>query len=198
MSESTLNIALKEWSATINALASGDQIFLLRKGGIREPNRRFELPARRFLLYPTQFHEADRLLKPEFHQLLDADRSSSKDQVVFRAWAEVAEVVPIDSAEHFASLSGHHVWTEEFIAKRIAWKPRHAADLIILRTHRLDSPSTMTVEPYHRGCKSWVDVDPPIDAARSTPALPNRDWEHRVREISSLLSPITAGTVTAT
>ena len=53
-----LNIALKEWSATIDALASGDQLFLIRKGGIRETNRHFELPHRRFLLYPTHFHEA--------------------------------------------------------------------------------------------------------------------------------------------
>ena len=51
--ENTLNIALKEWSATIDALTSGHQLFLLRKGGIRETNRHFELANHRFLLYPT-------------------------------------------------------------------------------------------------------------------------------------------------
>lgn len=183
-----LNIPLKEWSATIHALASGDQLFLLRKGGIRESNRHFEMAHRRFLLYPTHFHEADRLLKPEFQHLVDYDVPVADDTVTFTAWAEVADVLSVNHAEQMEALSDLHVWTDEFVNKRIAWKPLYAADLILLRTYRLTDPVQIPIVPHHKGCKSWVDIDPLIDLTASFPAIPNEQWEDRLREIRLLLS----------
>ncbi|HEV7922137.1 MAG TPA: DUF1802 family protein, partial [Thermoanaerobaculia bacterium] len=49
--------ALKEWSTVIDALGRGEQIILIRKGGIADP--KFGLEADRFYLYPTFFHNAD-------------------------------------------------------------------------------------------------------------------------------------------
>ena len=195
--ELMLNTALKEWSATIDALASGDQIFLLRKGGIRETDRHFEIPHRRFLLYPTHFHEADRLLKPEFQHLVDYDAPVAGDTVTFTAWSEIADVLSVNRAEQLEALSDLHVWTDEFVNKRIAWKPRHAADLIVLRTHRLIDSIQIPVEPQHKGCKSWVDIDPPIDVTESFPAIPDEEWEDRLREIRLLLSEASVNPVPA-
>lgn len=190
-----LSIALKEWSATIDALASGDQLFLLRKGGIRESNRHFEMAHRRFLLYPTHFHEADRLLKPAFQHLVDYAASVAGDAVTFTAWAEVADVLSVNDDEQMEALSDLHVWTNEFVNKRIAWKPRHAADLIVLRTYRLIDPIQIPVAPHHKGCKSWVDIDPPIDVTRSFPAISDDKWEDRLREIRLLLSEMSVNPV---
>lgn len=193
-----LNIALKEWSATIDALASGDQLFLLRKGGIRETNRHFEMAHRRFLLYPTHFHEVDRLLKPEFKHLVDSDAYAANDSVTFTAWAEVADVLSVNDAEQLEALSGFHVWTDEFVTKRIAWKPRHAADLVVLKTHALTNPVQIPVAPHHKGCKSWVDIDPPIDVSTSFPTISDEEWEDRLREIRLLLSEASVKPVPAT
>ena len=49
------DIGLKEWSVIIEALGRGDQIILLRKGGISEATRRFTVSHDEFFLYPTQF-----------------------------------------------------------------------------------------------------------------------------------------------
>ncbi len=182
-----LNIALKEWSVTIDALASGDQLFLLRKGGIRETNRHFELANRRFLLYPTHFHEAHGLLKPEYQHLIGPQSDVDQDSVAFKVWAEVVDVLSIDRAEHLKRLFNSHVWTEEFVAKRIAWKPRHAASLILLRAHVLSDPISIQVEPHHKGCKSWVDIEPGIDIRGSMPVLKESDWHKRVGEIKELI-----------
>lgn len=184
---STVDIALKEWSATIDALASGDQLFLLRKGGIRETNRHFELANRRFLLYPTHFHEAHTLLKPGFQHLIGPESDGSKETVSFRAWAEVVDVLSIDRAEHLDLLFDSHVWTEEFVAKRIAWKPRHAASLIFLRTHALSDQVSIPVEPHHKGCKSWVDIEPAVDVSGSVPVLDESEWNDRAGEIKGLI-----------
>ncbi len=183
--ESTLNIALKEWSATIEALASGDQLFLLRKGGIRETNRHFEIADRRFLLYPTHFHEAHALLKPEFQHLIESRLGDEHDAVTFKAWAEVVDVLSIDRDEHLDLLFDLHVWTEEFVAKRIAWKPRHAASLILLRTYELLEPVSVPIEPHHKGCKSWVDIKPAVDISGSVPVLNESDWTERAGEIQA-------------
>ena len=190
--EHTLNIALKEWSATIDALAFGDQLFLLRKGGIRETNRHFEMANRRFLLYPTHFHEADRMLKPRFQHLVDHDAPIDDNSVTFTAWAEVADVLSVNDAESLDALLDLHVWTDEFVNKRIAWKPRHAADLIVLKTYRLTEPVQIPIAPHHKGCKSWVDIDPSIDIGTSIPAMPDADWEKQATRIRLLLSEVSA------
>ena len=57
--------ALKEWAVTIKALDEGKQVFLLRKGGIRE--KEFKLLHDVFLLYPSYEHQKSELLKPEYH-----------------------------------------------------------------------------------------------------------------------------------
>ena len=193
-----LNIALKEWSATIEALASADQLFILRKGGIRESNRHFEMAHRRFLLYPTHFHEAHRLLKPEFQHLFDYNAPVAGDTVTFNAWADVADVLSVNHTEQLEALSDFHVWTDEFVNKRIAWKPLHTADLIVLRTYRLTDPVPISIAPHHKGCKSWVDIDPPIDVTASFPVIPDEEWEDRLGEIRLLLSEASVKPVPAT
>ena len=55
--------ALKEWAVTIAALAAGDQVLIVRKGGIGE--KRFELPHPRFYLFPTFAHQRPELVSAE-------------------------------------------------------------------------------------------------------------------------------------
>ena len=50
-------IAFKEWAVTVRALAEGEQLVTLRKGGIREPDKHFSLDHERFFLYPTFDHQ---------------------------------------------------------------------------------------------------------------------------------------------
>ena len=60
-------IALKEWAVTVESLAEGQQILLLRKGGIHEEGKDFKVIHPEFLLYPTYEHQRKDLLKPQ-HQ----------------------------------------------------------------------------------------------------------------------------------
>ena len=57
-------IALKEWAVTVQALARGEQILLLRKGGIHEEGKDFRVIHPEFLLYSTYEHQREDLLKP--------------------------------------------------------------------------------------------------------------------------------------
>ena len=60
-------IAFKEWAVTVRALAEGEQLVTLRKGGIREPGKHFSLDHERFFLYPTFDHQRRDLVR-ESHQ----------------------------------------------------------------------------------------------------------------------------------
>ncbi len=60
-------IAFKEWAVTVRALAEGEQLLTLRKGGIREENKHFELEHERFFLYPTFDHQHNNLVRESHH-----------------------------------------------------------------------------------------------------------------------------------
>ncbi len=68
MTVTTTMPALKEWSAAVHALLDGRQRVLLRKGGIGE--KRFELAAREFLLFPTVAHSHAERVRAEHQDLL--------------------------------------------------------------------------------------------------------------------------------
>ena len=62
------NLALKEWSLAVEALAQGEQILILRKGGIRETEKDFKVIHPEFLLYPTYEHQNSDLIKPQYNK----------------------------------------------------------------------------------------------------------------------------------
>ena len=72
--------ALKEWATVVNALETGDQTVLLRKGGILEDSSGFVVESEKFFLFPTFEHQETKHLKPQFHKHLeDALANKPKD-----------------------------------------------------------------------------------------------------------------------
>ncbi|SVB02171.1 uncharacterized protein METZ01_LOCUS155025, partial [marine metagenome] len=51
------SIALKEWAVAVEAMARGDQIIILRKGGIHRDDKEFRIVHPEFLFYPTYEHQ---------------------------------------------------------------------------------------------------------------------------------------------
>ena len=118
-------IALKEWAVTVQALAQGRQVLLLRKGGIHEEGKDFRVVHPEFLLYPTYEHQREDLLKPaaqpSLKQLLAETPKS--DTITFSHFAQVAEVIEVSEQEKVNDLSGHHIWTDAYAQSRLHWKP---------------------------------------------------------------------------
>ena len=63
----TIDVGLKEWAAVVNALSTGRQVLLLRKGGILEQSvkNRFSITHDRFVLFPTYLHQSRGELKAD-------------------------------------------------------------------------------------------------------------------------------------
>src|ERR687894_2251709 len=172
-------IAFKEWAVTVRALAEGEQLVTLRKGGIREPEKHFQLQHDRFFLYPTFDHQRIDLVrdshKPELRRALEegvwADGEPAvhawtddggivqPDRVRIRAWAEVAGHYEIADPRVVEGLAPFHVWTPDYAIKRLRWKPRHPLHVLLLRVHRIPRPVTVRVRDEYHGCHSWVEID---------------------------------------
>jgi hypothetical protein len=150
--------ALKEWSAAVHAMLDGRQTVLLRKGGIRE--KRFEVNASRFLLFPTVAHSHAERVRPEHRDLLDAAAAdSTADEVVLRAGAKVVGAVEVNRPEHLDEISPLHIWTAESVrADRLDFRPKHRLTVLVVQVCPLVEPVWLTRTPDYAGCTSWVQL----------------------------------------
>jgi len=150
--------ALKEWSAAVHALLDGRQTVLLRKGGIGE--KRFELTAPRFLLFPTVAHSHAERVRPEHRDLLvTAEGDCDPDRVVVRAGAHVVAALPVMRPERLGDIESLHIWTAESVqADRLDFRPKHRLTVLVVQAFPLREPLEVARTPEHGGCTSWTDL----------------------------------------
>ena len=171
-------IALKEWSVAVAAMERGEQVIMLRKGGIREDGRHFKVEQDSFFLYPTQFHQGPELVKPgSRHLLAGADDDPDPGMVTLSLYAEVTDVFEVTDEAAIRALSAFHVFTDEYAAKRAYWKPGHPLNVITVKCHRLQMPQALPVMGSYKGCKSWVPLVEPYPVGVTYPILPERRFE---------------------
>jgi len=200
-------IALKEWAVTVRALAEGEQLLTLRKGGIREEHKHFELEHERFFLYPTFDHQRNDVVRdahtPELRRALeegvwpDGDPPTQAltrdggiaqpERVRVRAWAEVAGHYTVTDPRVVSELSPFYIWTTDYAQKRLSWKPRHPLHVVLLRTYRIPRPVTVRVRGDYAGCRSWLEIarDLPFEG---TPVLADDEFAHVQETIESICS----------
>ena len=87
-----MRTAFKEWAIVVDALGRGEQILILRKGGISEGRDGFRLEHSQFLLFPTLFHQQRESVIAAAQERYDqiAPRLPSPEIVRVEFFAEVA------------------------------------------------------------------------------------------------------------
>jgi hypothetical protein len=203
--ESNMPIAFKEWAVTVRALAEGEQLLTLRKGGIREENRHFELTHDRFFLYPTFDHQRNNLVRQSHHPelrraleegvwsdgepppraLIQDGGIQQPERVRIRAWAEVHDHYEITDPRIVDGLSPFHIWTPDYAVKRLRWKPRHPLHVVVLRVYRIPRPVTVRVQPEYHGCASWVEIDRELPF-EGTPVIADGEFDRAAAEIDGI------------
>jgi hypothetical protein len=178
-----MNVALKEWSSVIAALDRGMQTFLLRKGGIVESKRGFELRHREFLLFPTFEHQHARWLKPELGDLV-AGAAESMGNVVISHVACVADIIDAPrSLDRLEAIYDRHVWNRDFIQSRYEYRPDLPLYMIVIRVRRLDAPCAIPSRASYAGCKSWVHLTEEIPVEGGAWVLPDAEFERRRNDL---------------
>ena len=158
MSVITTTPALKEWSAAVHALLDGRQRVLLRKGGVGE--KRFELAAKEFLLFPTVAHSHAERVRAEHQDLLTpAAADSTDEELVIRAAAKVVAAVPVERPDGLSAIEDLHIWTAESVrADRLDFRPKHKLAALVVSVIPLLEPIQLTRTPGYGGCTSWVQL----------------------------------------
>ena len=195
MLPATSQTALKEWAVTVRALDKGEQIILLRKGGIREEGKHFKVIYPEFLLYPTFEHQHQDLLKAAYHADLNWTEANvpSAESIAFSQWATVEEVIELTDQEKVDALFDQHIWTNDYAEKRLHWKPRFPLSVMLLRVYRMGEPRTVPYLDRYGGCKSWVDLEVAVPLGDLTPVLTDEEFRSNADRVKRALDLVSGG-----
>ncbi len=183
------HIALKEWAVTVQALARGEQILLLRKGGIHESSKDFRLLHPEFLLYPTYEHQKAELLQPAYQPALEALLEQPRDpgEITFTHFARMEEAVELSDQGKVDDLESHYIWTTAYAQSRLHWKPMLPLSVMLLRVYRLETPVTVPWLPEYGGCTSWVEDLVEVPLGNMEPVISDEEFRRRVDEVKGSL-----------
>ncbi len=178
-------MALKEWAVTQRALDRGEQVVLLRKGGIREDAKEFRLVEPEFLIYPTFEHQREDLLKPAYRQGLQEVLAGPHDplEIPFTHWVQVAEVIEVAERKTLEALSPYYIWTTDYAEARLHWKPRSPLLVLVVRVFRLEAPVRVPLVPAYAGCKSWVRLEKEVCLGALTPVSSEEAFREKVEAV---------------
>lgn len=185
--------ALKEWAVACNALKDGEQIVILRKGGVHKDDRDFtaefaEHPE--FLLFPTYEHQNAELVKPAYQAKLE--RSIEENDVpgltTLAAFVQVTDRIEVQEPETLRRISEFHIWTDDYAEKRLHWRPRQPLVVGLVRVYPLLQPQALPLLDEYAGCKSWVDLGQDVPMGELAPSLSDADYERTRAAIKERLS----------
>ena len=107
----------------VDALGHGEQIVILRKGGI-----------------PTRFHQQCEGVIESARGRFEKLQWSAEDVLKIEFGAEVVEGRQLDSLDQAKRLAGQHIWREEVIADRFDWGREQGIYAMAVRMQRLPKP----------------------------------------------------------
>jgi hypothetical protein len=177
-------IALKEWAIVCKALEDGKQMLLLRKGGIMEYRKGFEVKHNEFLLYPTFEHQSVESIKIEYKEKLkeileeqnkyynnnnnnnnrkeidkDNKNFNTSSNNIIKLLAKVEDVIEISDKLILSELRDYHIWSDEYVTMRMNYNPSKPMNVLLLRIYKIRKPLIVDINDKWAGCKSWIDIE---------------------------------------
>lgn len=182
-------LALKEWAVAVKALAKGEQVIILRKGGIHRSDKAFRVVHPEFLLYPTYEHQKPELIKPAGHDDLQESLRQNDDlsTVELAYWCKVTEKFEISEQDVLDSIAPYHIWTSDYAGSRLRWRPKQPLTVALLRVYSIERPQSLAVLDEYGGCKSWVDLAQEVSLGAMTPVLSDETYAEKARLVHEAL-----------
>lgn len=186
-------IGFKEWQVVCEALASGRQSIILRKGGIHEGRQGFSFAHESFFLFPTRFHALEDQVREGSVKVLPEWQVGEEIRVTHHATALWA--ITLTDWKEVASLEPLHIYSEATVRDRFDWQGKGMASgsihVALVRVTELAQPWVFPYEKSFGGCRSWINLP-----------TPPPDWEQSARPVlsdeafstlSDRISPLSAG-----
>ena len=181
--------ALKEWAVLCDALAKGEIVAMVRKGGIREQRAGFSVRHDRFLLYPTFFHEKRGELQPRFARRLDtpAVPRPAAGRIRIAHVADVVAVWHVTELERLRAIEPMHGLAWDAVVSRFEYRNRPEVRVVAVRAAELPAVHEIPETRRYQGCVSWVELDTGIDVTGARPVLVAGELEARIAAMTAAL-----------
>lgn len=171
MSETESAVALKEWAAIEDALATARLSVLVRKGGIYEKRGGFEVEHRGFWIFPTGWHQNEHELLPAFRGHLGDTPRFPTGQVALRMYCTVEASWRVEDLAALERLGELQPFSPETLKARFEYRGKPYLHVILVRAHGLPEPRVLPNTAAYEGCVSWVQLESPVETADATPVL---------------------------
>lgn len=182
-------VAFKEWAIVVEALGAGEQILILRKGGIHEKRGEFSVTHREFWLFPTQYHEDEHsVIASKRPALRELAARATAELIPIQYYAVADPVIRIAELQLLGRLQGHHIWSEHILQQRFEFGREKGLHALLLRVYRLPVAEEFVPREAYGGCKSWVEMDRPVSTSELAPVLTDGEFDRQRNEIIERLS----------
>ncbi|MBI4353836.1 MAG: DUF1802 family protein [Candidatus Omnitrophica bacterium] len=190
-------MALKEWATVLLAIERGEQLVLIRKGGLIEPGSGFEWIAKQFVFYPTFEHQAVKFLREPYQGSFEeaTARRAPEGHVRVDLYGEMVDSVASTDPTLIKRLESFHIYNEAFLEQRLKWQPQQPLVIGIVRAFRLPAPQTIPLADRYVGCKSWVELDAPLSLDGAIPVVDDATFQTRLQTIRSIFVNVTTSIV---
>ena len=177
-----------------DAFGVGEQILILRKGGIHEGRGGFALEHPEFLIFPTLFHQQRESVLPRVQTRFDdiSPRFSAPELLRIELFARVIDSRRLDSLAAAELLRGQHIWRDEVIAGRFEWGRQKNILALAVRVFRLPRAVELPMLPGYGGCKSWIELEQDVAVHDALPVLDDAAFARKLDRFRTALQIETA------
>jgi len=169
-----MHTAFKEWAVICEALGTGLQSVIIRKGGIAEGRKGFAFRHDEFLLFPTW--SPDTTVPDEPGEELEVRYTASIE------WSGI-----LTDWERVARLRAFHVLRESVIEERYHYSGTEGVHVAFVRVYRLNPPLRLKNEKKYAGCRSWIDL-PEIEGRVLVSVISDEEHQRRKNLLEELLN----------
>jgi len=179
-----MHAAFKEWAIVCEALGTGRQSVILRKGGVAEGSKGFAFRHREFLLFPTWFHEQlEKTTLPPETQVPEAPG----EELEVRYTASIEWSGVLTNRDRVSRLRSLHVLREGVVEERYRYSDSEGVHVAFVRVYRLDPPLRIKNEKKYGGCRSWVEL-PEIEDRVLVSVISDEEHLRRRKLLEELLN----------
>ena len=92
-----------------------------------------------------------------------------------------------------SALSDHHVWTQEFLSRRLKWKPKQPITVMELRCSQLQQPLVIPTQDSYWGCFSWIEIQQGVTQEQLSTAeavMSDCDYQGRQQQVRTALGQL--------
>ena len=190
MLEPEINKGLREWAVVCQAIHQGEQVVLVRKGGLNHPSRpENSIPDAPFALLKNYQFQNPTAIKVEASHLYRSQLQTTEDdaKVEITTVGVVTQSLIIENPVQIYRLWDHHIWTADYLAERINTQPELPLSLLYVRAYVLAEPiSIQRPEPLTK-LVSWPDLPCTISTENAKPTLSDQQYSFRCRVIRELM-----------